>query len=188
MERIKLTTVFAAVTMLSIAGQAEAGSQRHRMAAPAKARLQSHDGRYYVDFLARQAGIVGHSFIQVGRLDARGGRHPAITAGLYPADPNRVFDAPGKVTALPADLKADPRVRYRVLVSERTYRKTPALMNSLPGNWKRYDLVQHNCNSMVASVARHLGLAAPGDTADIPVNYVRALAALNGGRERASWR
>lgn len=191
MKHIKLTTLVAAMAALTVGadtGSAATGRARHHAGASGMAQAGGEGSRYYVDFVARPAGVVGHSFIQVGTLDAQGGRRAVITAGLYPANPNEIFDAPGKVTALPADLKPYPVVRYRVLVSDRTYRKTLALMKSLPGSWRRYDLMQRNCNNMVADVARHLGLATPGDTADIPVNYVHSLAALNGGRERASWR
>ena len=188
MERIKLRVMVAALAVLCVAadaGLATASTVRHRVAV----HRAGVEGRsYYVDFLARPAGYVGHSFVQAGALDAHGGRHPAMTVGLYPANPDRIFDAPGKVTALALDLKPDPGVRYRVLVSERTYLKMLALMKILPDTWRRYDLVQNNCNNMVADVARHLGLVAPGDTADLPTNYVRSLAEVNGGRTRASWR
>lgn len=184
-----LLGVCALAAVAALAASTSAWAGKHGRAPRAGVEHVSSDqGRYYVDFLARPEGIVGHSYIQAGALDTGGRRHPALTEGLYPANPAKVFDAAGKVTAMAADLKHEPGVRYRVMVSPQTYTKTLAYMKSLKHTWRRYDLIQHNCNNMVGDVARHLGLAAPADTSDLPMNYVSAIAAANDGRLRASWR
>ena len=143
---------------------------------------------YYVDFLARPTQYFGHSYIQIGSVDRDGRGHPAATVGFYPKTVKTVFNAPGFVGATARDLKAKPSVRYRVAVSERTYRKTAAMFGALPRAWRRYDLVGRNCNHMVGHVAGRLGLAVPGEPSDLPESYVRAMQAANGGRSRASWR
>jgi len=143
---------------------------------------------YYVDFLARPSQYVGHSYIQTGTIDLRGTAHTVATAGFYPKSAKAYFDAPGIVMATPADLRSSPSVRYRVAVSERTFRKTTNLLHQLPATWTHYDLFGRNCNHMVARVARQIGLDAPGDFTDLPENYVRKLQAMNGGRTRASRR
>jgi hypothetical protein len=166
---------------------AEAGHRGTR-AAHRPAHATAAVRHYYVDFLARTSGPVGHSYIRLGALDARGGAHPTVTAGFYAADLAHVWDAPGVVKATARDLREVPAARYRVAVGERTYRRMQALLERLHGSWHQYDLVGHNCNHMVGLVAGHLGLAVPGEYADLPVNYVRALAAANGGRTHGSWR
>jgi len=143
---------------------------------------------YYVDFLARPTQYFGHSYVQIGTIDHKGRSHPAATAGFYPKSVKSVFGAPGFVTATSADLGSKHSVRYRLAVSRRTFKKTSALIGQLTHTWDRYDLVGHNCNHLIGSVAGHIGLAVPGEYADLPENYVRAMASSNGGRIRASWR
>lgn len=143
---------------------------------------------YYVEFLARPSQYFGHSYVRIGSISPSGASHPAATAGFYPKQPKTVFNAPGIITATRTDVRAKPSARYRLAVSERTFHKVSKLLAALPKTWTRYDLVGHNCNHLIALVARQIGLSTPTDYADLPINYVHALQAGNTGRTRASWR
>jgi hypothetical protein len=151
------------------------------------AQAAGRDTGYYVEFRARPSQAFGHSYVQVGRDDGTGRSRPTLTAGLYPKSSKAVFDTVGKVTRTAPDLRSQPTVAYKVAVSRETYRTTGAYLARTANN-QRYDLIGENCNHLVGRVAAKLGLADPGDHADLPENYVRSLRSRNGGRERASWR
>lgn len=163
---------------------------RHPVHPPAAYPPSSGDSGYYVEFRARPTGYFGHSYVQVGRLGKDGHRLPATTAGLYP-DPKRahsIFDAPGAIGYTDPDIRSQPSIKYRLSVSKQTYRQAEAFIVQMSRTPQRYDLIGHNCNHLTGHVARRLGLTDPGEHADTPANYVRALEQQNGGRSRASWR
>jgi hypothetical protein len=145
---------------------------------------------YFVEFLARPTGAFGHSFVRLGMTDKTGHVTTTNTLGFYPVDKtgNAVFDAPGVLTHRKLDLASQSTVKYRVLVIKSSYLKTLRATELMKKAWVRYDLIGHNCNHLVGQIARGLGLNDPAEYADTPENYVRALKAQNGGRERASWR
>lgn len=157
-------------------------------AGPAWARSRpahSKSGTYSIEFLARPSAYFGHSYV---RLSPHDGRSKPSTIGFYPKNVKAVFNAPGTAGATRADLRSKPTVIYRVDVTRDTYRKAQRYVAGMPRKWTVYDLTSRNCNHLAGDVARHLGLAVPGDYADLPENYVRSLQSLNGGRTRASWR
>lgn len=185
---MKAHQMILATAILAFSGDVSLAARTvHRSAVKAQGSHAAASG-YYVEFLARPSQYFGHSYVQVGRIDRAATARTTATVGFYPKSVKSVFDAPGTVTATPSDLRATPSVRYRVAVSERTFRKTVALVNKLPDTWQRYDLVGRNCNHLVGRIARQIGLGDPGGYADLPENYVRSMRAANGGRTRASWR
>ena len=110
--------------------------------------------------------------------------------GFYPVDKTgaAVFNSPGVITNRKFDRASRSTVKYRIVVSKSSYLEAMHATKIMKKSWVRYDLVDHNCNHMIGQIARGLGLKDPGEYADTPENYVRALKAQNGGRERGSWR
>jgi hypothetical protein len=145
---------------------------------------------YFVEFLARPTQAFGHSFVRFGVTDKAGHDSTTSTLGFYPVDKtgNAVFDTPGVISHRKRDLASQSTVKYRLLVSKSSYLKTLRTTQLMEKSWVRYDLIGHNCNHLVGQIARVLGLNDPGEYADTPENYVRALKGQNGGRERATWR
>jgi len=183
-----LTLIVAAAGFVYSGADAQA-SRRASVESRVAAHRAAGAGRdYYIEFLARPSQYFGHSYVRLGRIDGSGKAHAGVTAGYYPVNADAAFGGPSLVTATRDDLHAKPSVRYRVAVSGRTYRKTSAMIARLPLTWRRYDLVSRNCNHLVGAIAGKIGLSVPGDYADVPESYVRALHAANAGRERASWR
>jgi Domain of unknown function (DUF4105) len=148
----------------------------------------------YVEFLARPSSyIAGHSFVQIGTIARDGSVRVDRTIGLYPAryphtDSAALNDAPGKIMKTPSDLRVRTTARYRIDVSESTYREALAHAQRITAAWHRYDLATENCNKVIFEFADRLGLEVRRDMLDLPANVVRALKQSNGGRTRASWR
>jgi hypothetical protein len=149
---------------------------------------------HYIEFLARPTScLVGHSFVQIGTVTRKGSLRPDVTLGLYPAlyprmDREALVNASGRLMKTPADTRDQATVRYRIDVSEATYRKAMAHARRISTEWRRYDLVTENCNKVLFEFADRLGLEVRRDMMDLPGNIVSHLEIANGGRTRASWR
>ena len=163
---------------------------RHREASPQKDATNELAGPYFVEFMARPTKAFGHSFVSLGFAGKSHQYKTTKTLGFYPTDTagHAIFDSPGVVTHRKLDRASLSTVRYRVLVSQSSYLKAMHATKLMERSWVRYDLIDNNCNHMIGQIARELGLKDPGEYADTPENYVRAMKAINGGRERASWR
>lgn len=148
----------------------------------------------YIEFLARPTScLVGHSFVQIGSVARDGSMRADATLGLYPSryprmDVEALVNAPGRITQTPADTRDRATARYRLDVSEVTYRKALAHGQRLRAEWRRYDLISENCNKVLFEFADRLGLDTRRDMMDLPANVVSHLKVVNGGRSRASWR
>jgi Domain of unknown function (DUF4105) len=148
----------------------------------------------YIEFLARPSCcIVGHSFVQIGTVRRDGTGRADKTIGLYPAryprsDRAALIDAPGKIMRTTADTRESATARYRVGVSEHTYRKALAHARRMTAEWRRYDLATENCNKVLFEFAERLGLDVSRDMLELPANIVRGMEQSNDGRSRASWR
>jgi hypothetical protein len=149
---------------------------------------------HYIEFLARPTScLVGHSFVQIGTVTRKGSLRPDVTLGLYPAlyprmDREALVNASGRLMKTPADTRNQATVRYRIDVSEATYRKAMAHARRISVEWRRYDLLSENCNKVLFEFADRLGLEVRRDMMDLPGNIVSHLEIANGGRTRASWR
>ncbi len=148
----------------------------------------------YIEFLARPSScIVGHSFVQIGTVTRDGAVRVDKTIALYPAryprtDGAALLNAPGRIMKTTADIRERASARYRVGVSEGTYQKALAHARRMSAEWRRYDLMTENCNSVLFEFAERLGLEVRRDMLDLPANIVRGMEYSNGGRSRASWR
>jgi hypothetical protein len=183
-------TVFATWSSSELSARPQARHADRAGASKAEARTAAKSSTHFVEFLARPSQYFGHSYVQIGTIGANGKARANRTVGFYPAGnyTKDVFGVRGSVTATAPDLRSVSTARYRLAVSRATYVQAVAYVDRLPQTWRRYDLLDRNCNHMVGAIAQGVGLNAPGDHLDTPENYVRALKAQNGGRERASWR
>jgi hypothetical protein len=181
------------ITVCSIGNPASARTQldasRHKEASARREATNEPAGPYFVEFMARPTEAFGHSFVSLGMVGKFHQDKTTKTLGFYPVDKTgtAVFNSPGVITNRKLDRASQSTVKYRVLVSKTSYLKAMRATQLMKKSWVRYDLISHNCNHMIGQTARGLGLKDPGDYADTPENYVRALKAQNGGRERGSW-
>lgn len=165
---------------LALAAPAEA----QRAPRDARAQLQTHE-RYFVDFRARGGGLLGHTFIVYGRVDAQGRVIEQRHAGLYPDDAYAaspllpVAVVPGYVSFKREDPSKPQVAVYRRMLSGNEYAQLRSTLQRLQASRPRWHMVFYNCNDFAAQVARDLGMWAPMSWS-LPGNFVEHLQAMNG--------
>lgn len=141
-------------------------------------------GGYFIDFRARSGGLLGHTFIVYGRMDARGRVVQERHAGLYPNDEyhESLWPAVWPVPAYVNFKKEDPRLtstaEYRRRLSASEYAHLQDTLRYLRGQ-KRWNLLFYNCNDFAVQVARELRLWTPPGGLIQPHIFVKSLRALN---------
>lgn len=141
---------------------------------------------FYAEFRARdEAGGFGHSYVTLGTIGFAGESRQTVVAGFMPrgemADHWSRFGVPvaGMVGVVRSDLVRRPDVRFRIAISEIKYYRVLSKIQEMRRTWTTYELLLSNCNSFVSEVASTAGLSAPLISAQLPVNYVGELRALN---------
>ena len=176
--------IVAALTgfALTAAAIAQIGPARRL---PVSAPPPAH-GHYFIDFRARTTGLLGHTFIYYGRIDARGRLAEAHFAGLYP-DEGRLLTpflpmmlVPGYVSVKMENPDKDLGAIYRLRLSARQYARVKATVRRLRRRDRWWHFAFYNCNEFVGYVARAVGLRTPPGL-DVPTGYIRALKKLNAG-------
>ena len=163
-----------------VAESAEAGQS----AAPQRARLP-----YYVDFRSRTAASYGHAFIWYGRTGERkvevAGLHPA-TDSVVPYILGHVVPVPAETGASYGDLDEDYlTASYRVYLTEAQARVVFAYIKQKQANSPLWQAGTYNCVMFISNIASFMGLRTPGSHLLYPADWVKQLAALNGGRKTA---
>ncbi|MEZ5774191.1 MAG: hypothetical protein R3D33_05660 [Hyphomicrobiaceae bacterium] len=143
--------------------------------------------RYYVQFSARggEGSITGH--VNIRTVAVLGGGRRVITSlfGFY-ADGGAeeylqsVAGTPGVVGFNRLDLTERPVAAFRVTISEDQHARILAAVTRLRRTERWFELFSRNCNYLAGRIARLIGLKAPGDTAQLPEDYVAEMQALNG--------
>jgi hypothetical protein len=141
---------------------------------------------YYVEFRERdEARGFGHSYVTLGSADGTGRLHQTVVVGFLPrsVDDDRwsKFGLPvtGLVGATRSDFVNNPRVRFRVEISQAQYFRVLREIHNLSRTWTTYQLLLRNCNSFAGRIAVTIGLHAPMLTAQYPIRYMGELRALN---------
>ncbi len=165
---------------IGLALTATAGAQQSPRHADALARE-----RYFVDFRARTGGILGHTFIVYGRMDARGRVLEQRHAGLYPDDAwsdsplLSVAVVPGYISLKREDPRKPQVASYRRMLTGDEYARLRGTVHRLQASQPRWNMVFYNCNDFAAQVARDVGLVAPLPWS-MPGHFVQSLEAMNG--------
>jgi hypothetical protein len=156
------------------------------VALPASAVAEPVRGPYFVEFRARDGGVMGHTYVMYGRLDQSGRVRDAQYAGLYPdgAWEQRLMTL-GPLVVAPAYVGVDrkdrampPTASYRVGLNADEYARLQGTVHRLRQDRPRWHLLFHNCNDFVAQVAQSVGLWTPPGWAK-PTRYVNNLRAIN---------
>lgn len=145
----------------------------------------SSRNQYFIDFRARGGGILGHTYIVYGRLDARGRAVEINHAGLNPDDAYgnspilAVALVPGQISLKREDPKKPTVAVYRRRLTATQYAHLKGTVHRLRATHRNWHMAFYNCNDFAGQVARELGMMAPLAWAR-PGTFVNGLRALNG--------
>jgi len=142
---------------------------------------------YYVDFRSRTAASYGHAFIWYGRTGERkvevAGLHPA-TNSVVPYMLGHIFPVPSETGASYGDLDEDYlTASYRVYLTDAQARAVFAYIKQKQAHSPLWNAATYNCVMFISDIARFMGLRVPGSHLLYPEDWVKQLAALNGGRK-----
>jgi len=174
------------VSYATLSNKAEQAAPRTR----GRKTVSKDAGQYFVEFRARYALSYGHTFLVHGRLNARGeiGELSAKNvAGFHPVGDGPEFWTVGHVVPVPAetgpsdgDLEEEyVSARYRVLLSERDYKRVAAYIKEKQASSTPWHAVVYNCNAWVGEVVRFVGLKAPDSHWLFPADYINEIRNLN---------
>lgn len=138
---------------------------------------------YFVEFRARAAEPIGHTFIVYGRTDARGRVIERHHAGLSPkGDVWRALlsPVPGAVQPVHDDRAQPTQAIYRRWLSAVEFRRLIVTLRRLQARHHRWHPIVFNCNDFAIEVADTLGLRRMPSLMP-PVVWVESLRVLNGG-------
>ena len=160
------------------------GVQRPAANATQKSRLP-----YYVDFRSRTAASYGHAFVWYGRTGERkvevAGLHPA-TDSIVPYIIGHVVPVPAETGASYGDLDEDYlTASYRIYLTDAEARAVFAYIKQKQANSPLWNAATYNCIVFISDIAKFMGLRVPGSHLLYPDEWVKELAALNGGRKTA---
>jgi hypothetical protein len=139
---------------------------------------------YYVDFRARGGGVLGHTFVVYGRMDANGNLLQENYASLYPDEAYdespalSVMLVRGYVTAKREDPSKPVRAIFRRKLNAAEYAHLRLTIARLKASQHQWHMWFYNCNDFAAQVAREMGLAVPSPWT-FPNTFVHSLWALN---------
>ena len=142
---------------------------------------------YYVDFRSRTAASYGHAFIWYRRTGERkvevAGLHPA-TNSVVPYMLGHIFPVPSETGASYGDLDEDYlTASYRVYLTDAQARAVFAYIKQKQAHSPLWNAATYNCVMFISDIARFMGLRVPGSHLLYPEDWVKQLAALNGGRK-----
>ena len=141
---------------------------------------------YYVEFRGRsEVDGYGHSYITLGYADTGGRSHRTTIFGFVPTTADDQFwsqfavPVGGTIAVTKSDFTPHPDVRFRAPLTRADYLHITHDLADLQKSWTVYLLAGHNCNDLMAHIARLAGLATPALTILLPVAYVAELKAIN---------
>jgi hypothetical protein len=165
-------------------------------AQPAAAHAVLNSGkRYFIEFRSRAAASYGHTYVVLGRLNARGEIAEYKIAGLHPAGDREdcencsllpwllghIVPVPAETGASDGDLEEEyVTARYRIMLSEAEYRKVAADIKQLQAKSAVWHAFLINCNAFGAEVAQTMGLQTPF-WVQYPAEFINTLREMNGG-------
>jgi hypothetical protein len=139
------------------------------------------DGRYFIEFRARNSTYIGHTYISYFRTDADGNIAEHHETGLVPEEDvwNGVFSP---IRASIRKYKDDARLPtvevYRRQLTADEYARVGRAVQLLRAHQTRWHVVFYNCNDFAIEVAEALGLWRPPSLMP-PQAWVRSLRSLN---------
>ena len=139
--------------------------------------------RYFVEFRARAAEPLGHTFIVHGRTDARGRVIEYRHVGLVPKvdfSQALILPVPGTVRPEPDDQALPTVAIYRRWLSAADYQRVVWKLRRLQAKQQRWHLVLFNCNDLAIEIADTLNLRRLPSLVP-PKVWVDGLRAMNGG-------
>lgn len=162
----------------------DAGESKDAAASGPRYRLP-----YYVDFRSRTAASYGHAFIWYGRTGERkvevAGLHPA-TDSIVPYILGHVVPVPSETGASYGDLDEEYlTASYRIYLTEAQARAVFSYIRQKRASSQLWNAATYNCVMFISDIARFMGLNVPGSHLLYPEDWVKQLAALNGGRKTA---
>jgi len=147
------------------------------------AHAQTGGERYFIDFRARNATYIGHTYIVYFRVDAKGRVVEQHHTGLVPEE--NVWN--GIVSPIRATIrkyKDDARLPttmiYRRELSAAEYARVVRAVHFLQAHEHQWHLVFYNCNDFAIEVAEVLEMRRPPSLLP-PSVWVGMLRILNGG-------
>lgn len=148
-------------------------------------RIASTHGatEWFVEFRARGASVVGHTFVALGVRTAKGGERIVRYAGFYARGGalgavSSIVGVPGVIGYKKSDLdKAS--LHFRHTTTRARFARVERLIGALAANPGFFTMLKSNCNAFVARIARSVGLKTPRHTAQYAPAYLRQMIALN---------
>jgi hypothetical protein len=155
--------------------------QRLRVAVPARALILAAAGwllavgfvggafaqpgeRYFIDFRARNASHIGHTYLVYFRVDASGHVVEEHHAGLIPEEDvwNGVFSPiRAAIRKYKDDARMPTMMLYRRELSAAEFERVGRAVRMLKANEHRWHLIFYNCNDFAIEIAEALGLWRP---------------------------
>ena len=139
--------------------------------------------RYFIDFRARPATHIGHTYVVYGRLAANGRVIELHYAGLVPEEDvfrGLLGTIRASVRMSEEDATLPPTAIYRRELTAAGYRQVALTVRYLQAVEHRWQALAYNCNSFGGAVADALGLRHPPSLMP-PRDWVNNLRLLNEG-------
>jgi hypothetical protein len=182
----KTVRCFALAVVTASAPALAGGGNYETTRAPYVNSLPDGAHAFYAEFRGRnEDGGFGHAYVVLGARDAAGHRHDSVVFGFVPKGPDDerwsqiAIPVEGLVGVSRSDFSIHPDVRYRVSIRRQDYHRVLRELRTYHSEWRVYALIGQNCNDLVGTVARSLGLDAPLIALQMPTSYVAELRALN---------
>jgi hypothetical protein len=122
------------------------------------------EGRYFIEFRARDSAYIGHTYIRYFQTDAGGRLLEAHDTGLVPEEDvwNGVFSPiRASIRKYKDDARLPTTVIYRRQLSAGEYARVGRAVRLLKANEKSWHVIFYNCNDFAIEVAEALGLWRP---------------------------
>jgi hypothetical protein len=143
--------------------------------------------RYFIEFRARAAKSYGHAYVIYGTVNARGKIIKGEIAGIHPATESVVPWLVGHLVPVPSETGASDgdsediytTARYRIMLSEKDYKKTAAFIKHLQKTSPQWHAVLYNCVSFIKDIAVAMNLKTPALNVTYPEVFVNNLREMN---------
>ncbi len=153
-----------------------------------KPGMKIRRGQKFVEFHGEFNYFPGNTSLIYGTL-GRNGKPLKYTYVSFEPAGGIVGLFVGSIIPLPStfdgyswDKSSPPATKYRVLLTNREYRRLDAFIKHARENRKVFWLYTENCVRLVRDAARAIGLKAPEGTFVLPPTYVNMLSWYNRGR------
>jgi hypothetical protein len=152
-----------------------------------QAAMPKPSKRYFIEFRARAAKSYGHAYVIYGTVNASGKIIKGEIAGIHPATESVVPWLVGHLVPVPSETGASDgdsediytTARYRIMLSEKDYKKTVAFIKNLQKTSPSWHAVFYNCVSFIKDIAVGMNLKTPVSNVAYPEVFVNNLREMN---------